>query len=390
MLNTDRLLAEIFRAFAAALCKAAVEVAGKNGKRILNSLMGRSDNEADDGLENNHERLQELAEKLSSKRDEILTQTKTKLVTHAYEDWISRVRKLEEEVRELEIKYTRQSRQGSSESSTILSKSMEKKCKELHLWLEKEPTIRIPAEKLPERVLFMPKPKPEDNRFLDPIVGNILDKLRDETVKTIGLCGELKMGKTTIMQRLNNNEVTARMFDIVIWVTVSEDINFEKLQRKIADRLKLDLQGITNEFEIYNQIRQRLESKRCLLLFDEVSGSFDSSLVPQYEGSKVVLTARTRSDCREMNVYPVISVDKMSDAVAWEFFKDKVGQYVNLPLVKPIAELVVVECQGVPSVIDKVASKFRRWDSYEQWKDGYEKLQRWSGANIHDIDRLLC
>lgn len=390
MLNTDILLAEIFKAFAAALCKAAVEVARKHGKRILNSLRGRSDNEADDGLENNHERLGEIAEKLSSKRDDILTQTRTKLVTQAYEDWNSGVTKFEEEVHELKIEYTRQSQQGSSESSKILSKSMEKKCKELHIWLEKEPTIREPAEKLPERVLFIPKRKPQDKRFLDPIVGNILDRLRDETVETIGLCGASKMGKTTIMQSLNNDEEAARMFDIVILLTLSGAINFEKLQHKIAERLKLDLQGITDEIEIYNQIRQRLERKRCLLLFDEVSGSFGSSLIGLYKGSKVVLTARTRSDCWEMNVCRVISVDKMSDAVAWEIFVEKVGQNVYIPRVKPIAELVVLECQGVISIIDKVASKFRGRDSYELWKDGYEKFQSWSGADIHDIDRLLC
>ena len=43
------------------------------------------------------------------------------------------------------------------------------------------------------------------------------------------------------MQRLNNNEGTAKLFDIVIWVTVSRDWNLEKLQHEIAALLKLTL-----------------------------------------------------------------------------------------------------------------------------------------------------
>ena len=394
MLNTDILLAEILRAFVAAAFEVVVEVARKHGKRILNSLMGKSDNEADDDLEENHEKLMELAGDLLPRRDYMLARTKTKLVTQqsGCHDWIYRAKKSVDEVQELETNYKTQSQHGSSGSSTGLSRSMKKMCKELRYWLELEPRIRLQVEKLPERVLSMSKPQLVDKPFLHPIVEKIKCNLEDENVKIIALCAGPKMGKTTIMQSLNNNEDIAKIFDIVILVTVSEDLSFEKLQYIIANRLKLNMEGITSSDEIYHQICQELKSKKCLLLLDEASGSFHSSLITQYgnaKDSKVVLTARTRPDCLEMKADILIPVEPMSKTVAWEIFQEKVGQNVNIPLVKPIAELVTEECAGLPSLIDKVASKFRRRDSYDLWKEGYEILQSWSGANIDDIDQLL-
>lgn len=392
MFNTDILLAEIFNAFAAAACKVAVKAAHKHGKRILNSLMGKSDNEADEGLEENHRRLMELKEDLILRRNYILARTKTKLVTPACEGWISDVKKSENDVQELETKYKRHSQHGSSGQSTGLGSSIKKVCSELQLWLDLEPGIRIRVEKLPERVILMPKPKSEDKPFLHPVVENILCNLKDENVKIIGLWAEPKMGKTTIMRSLNNNEDIAEVFDIVIWVTVSEDLSFEKLQYKIAKRLNLVVEGITDPDGIDHLICEELNSKKCLFLLDEASGFFDSSLIPQYgnaKDSKVVFTARTRPDCLELKADILIPVERMSNTVALEIFKGKVGQNVNIPLVKPIAELVTEECAGLPSLIDKVASKFRRRDSYELWKEGYEILQSWPGVNIHDLDQLL-
>ena len=232
-------------AAASAVGTAAGEEAYNYRKNIVNNMRRKPDNEADNDLEDNHKRLKEEAKKLYARRDDILAQTKTKLVNQVCEAWISRVMKSEEEVRELEIKYNdeksnkkRRSQHGSSKSRTDLSKIMAEKCDELHnLWLEEKSKIGILVEKLPERVIIMHGPKPEDKPFLHSIVEKILGHLRDKNVKRFGLWGMPGIGKTTIMKSLNNYEDIAKMFDIVIWVTVSKDLSLEKLQHKIADRL---------------------------------------------------------------------------------------------------------------------------------------------------------
>ena len=126
-------------AAASAVGTAAGEEAYNYGKNVVNNMRRKPDND----LEDNHKRLKE-AKKLYARRDDILAQTKMKLVNQVCEAWISRVMKSEEEVRELEIKYNdeksnkkRRSQHGSSKSRTDLSKIMAEKCDELHnLWLE--------------------------------------------------------------------------------------------------------------------------------------------------------------------------------------------------------------------------------------------------------------
>ncbi|KAM3714841.1 hypothetical protein ACJW31_01G364500 [Castanea mollissima] len=344
----------------------------------------KPDNEADNYLEDNLKRLKEKAKKLYARRDNMLAQTKTKLVNQACEAWISRVMKSEEEVRELEIKYNdeksnkkRQSQHGSSKC-TDLSNIIAEKCDELHnLWLEEKSKIGILVEELPECVIIMHGPKPEDKPFLHSTVEEILGHLRDKNVKRIGLWGMPGIGKTTIMKSLNNYEDTAKMFDIVIWVTVSKDLSLEKLQHKIADRLKLNVEGIT-EPEIAQQIWRELKSKRYLLLLDEVWDFLDLSLIGMYESemdSKVVLATRYLHVCSDMDTHLELNV--------------KVGRNFNIPNVEPIAKEVVIECAGLPLLIDKVASNFRRRDNIHLWRHGIRSLRRWPSIKIQGIGELI-
>ncbi|XP_030955401.1 probable disease resistance protein At1g61300 isoform X2 [Quercus lobata] len=386
-------------AAASAVGTAAGEDAYNCVKNIVNNMRRKPDNEADNDLEDNHRRLKEEAKKLYARRDDILAQTKTKLVNQVCEAWISRVMKSEEEVRELEIKYNdeksnkkRRSQHGSSKSCTDLSKIIAEKCDELHnLWLEEKSKIGMLVEKLPERVIIMHGPKPEDKPFLHSIVEKILGHLRDKNVKRFGLWGMPGIGKTTIMKSLNNYEDIAKMFDIVIWVTVSKDLSLEKLQHKIADRLKLNTEGIT-EPEIAQQIWRELKSKRYLLLLDEVWDTLDLSLIGMYGSemdSKVVLATRYLHVCSDMNTHWELEVKRLSEADAWNMFKVKVGRHFNIPNVESIAKEVVIECAGLPLLIDKVASYFRRMDNIHLWRDGLRRLRRWPSINIQGIGELI-
>lgn len=412
--NTDSLSAEMPKALAIAvvttvvttLVKAVAMETLKNGKMIINIMKRKADDEADDeadGLQNKNEKLTELETKLSLCKRDILAQTTTKkLVTPECEDWFSEVEKRKGKVRKLQNKYKsmgcdelrnkkRRRQHGSSDSRTSLSKSMAKECSKLGYQLEKGSNINILVGKLPDLVMKMPGPTLADEPFLLPFVEDILRRLRDENVKRIGLLGEPKTGKTRIMERLNNNEDAAKMFDIIIWVPASNDLDFGKLQHIIARRLKLKVKGITDSNEIYHKICERLKGKRYLLLLDEPSGSFDPSWIECYgneKDSKVVLTTRFHPVCCRMNT-AVIPVARMTNAVAWELFQKKVGPNMNLPHVRPIARQVANACYGSPLVIDNVAIKFRERNTVSMWREGLRILQGWPGTDINHLVELL-
>ena len=48
-------------------------------------------------------------------------------------------------------------------------------------------------------------------------------------IRIIGIWGTVGIGKTTIMQNLNNHKDISKMFNIVIWATVLKEWSLKKL-----------------------------------------------------------------------------------------------------------------------------------------------------------------
>ncbi|XP_075675291.1 disease resistance protein At4g27190-like [Castanea sativa] len=384
-------------ATSAATSAAAVE-AFNEGKELV-SKVKRNVEYAND-LESNFKLLMEKAEKLYARKESIVAEAnkhKTKQFTRECEVWISSVMKSKEEVQELKTKYDKEKTKSSKlkflkSSRAKLSKRMVEKCDKLHsLWVEGN-FERVLVEKLPERVRTMNAPKIEDKPSLYGYVEEILGLLRDRNVRKIGLWGMAGIGKTTIMKNLNNNEDIAKMFDIVIWVPVSKDFSVGELQRAITDRLKLNMEGITTQDEIAWRISLELECKRYLLLLDEVCETLDLDMIgilDNQKDSKVVLATRNRNICRFMSLDESINVKRMSSTDAWKMFIEKVGPKVNLPGIKYIAEQVVDQCSGLPLLIDKVASTFRKKDNIYLWKDGLRSLKIWPNIRTQGMDELI-
>jgi len=138
------------------------------------------------------------------------------------------------------------------------------KCEELHsLWAQGRLETEAVVERPPEPVRTMHAPKTENKPSMHCAVEEILGYLRDREVKRIGLWGTVGVGKTTIMHNLNDDVEISKMFDIVISASVSKESSIEKLQKAIAQTLKLNTEGISDLKEILWRILEELENKRC-------------------------------------------------------------------------------------------------------------------------------
>lgn len=382
MLGTDAVAAEVY----------------KDGRQIVNHI-NQTVNYARD-MKKHYEWLTDIAEKLSAKKKDIVAEAnkyKTKQFSAVCQVWLSKVSKSEEDVQELKTKYEKvRGKKGiwrflHHRLRAKLSKSMEEKCNELQKhWLEEMKVPEMLVEKPPDRVRIIHAPKIEDKPSVHCIVEDILSLLRDGNVKKIGLWGMVGIGKTTIMENLNDNEEIARMFDIVILVHVSQDRSVEKLQRKIIDRLKLNIEGITSVDEIAWRIHVELQCKRYLLLLDDVWHTLDLKKIGIYgnqKDSKVVLATRYHKICHGMD--ELVIMKRMSEVDAWKMFKEIVGQNINISGVEPIAKLVVRECAGVPLLIDRVATTFKFKANDHLWRDGLMRLRRWRSIKVDGMDEFL-
>ncbi|KAJ0075712.1 hypothetical protein Patl1_34098 [Pistacia atlantica] len=75
---------------------------------------------------------------------------------------------------------------------------------------------------------------------MESILNEVWSCLDDHEVSVNGIYGKGGVGKTTLLQKLNNKFINERRdFDVVIWVTVSKEVNLDGIQEVI--RYKLDI-----------------------------------------------------------------------------------------------------------------------------------------------------
>ncbi|RWR88047.1 disease resistance-like protein [Cinnamomum micranthum f. kanehirae] len=244
-----------------------------------------------------------------------------------------------------------------------------------------------------------------------PIVGKtaaltrqeILDCILGREKRIIGVHGMGGVGKTTIMRNIHNDlsqQSEPKHFDCFIWITVSNDANVNKLQRKIAKELnakelKIDMKEDDDEDSAGRKIFNALEQKKkFLLILDDMWDAFELDKVgipiPSEEnGCKVVLTTRNKGICGQMRAH-AIEVRVLSEEESWEFFKDivAVGHVILSKDIENLAKGVAKECCNLPLAIKTVGGSMCGVDNAAVWMDALKDLKEANGG-FKGIDKVF-
>jgi disease resistance protein RPS2 len=178
--------------------------------------------------------------------------------------------------------------------------------------------------------------------------------IEDSNIRIIGVFGMGGVGKTSLLQTINNSLKVRNAFDPIIWVTVSKDYDILKLQDCIANRLNLqnfpdksDLEGRKHRLSSY------LRGKKFLLLLDDMWKSLELQTlgVPLKDrGSKIVLTTRIRDVCASMEADEITRVEPLSEEEGWQLFCSRAFRNGNVPqeIHSDVARKIAGECKGLP------------------------------------------
>ncbi|KAA8517184.1 hypothetical protein F0562_017477 [Nyssa sinensis] len=223
------------------------------------------------------------------------------------------------------------------------------------------------------------------------IFNEIMEALKDNSVKLVGIYGIGGAGKTTMVEEVGKKVKKDGVFHEVVMAVVSQNVNVRDIQGKLADRLDLQLKKETEDGragELWNRLNN---DKQNLVILDDVWEELNLKAVgiPVTDGikgcCKVVLTSRNQGVLQKMKVQEQFPLGVLSPQESWNLFKKRAGNSVDSPSIKYFADEVCKECGDLPLVILAVAAALEDKDEYA-WADALKQLR---DSDIDGVDSRL-
>ncbi|KAJ7962142.1 Disease resistance protein [Quillaja saponaria] len=217
----------------------------------------------------------------------------------------------------------------------------------------------------------------------------IMEKLKDSTIQTIGVWGLGGVGKTTLAKQLAKEVEESKMFVTVVMATATVNPDVRRIQGELADQLGLIFEQET-EMGRANRLWQRInQEKSILIIIDDIWGEFELQAIgvllgDGHKGSKLLLTSRSYDVLkREMGIQVGFRLEVLEEDEAWSLLEEMAGDTVEDPNVQPIAMEVVKRCAGLPVLIATVAKALKDEELYA-WKDALKQLERFDNEGVHE------
>ncbi|XP_077222681.1 putative disease resistance protein At4g27220 [Tasmannia lanceolata] len=215
--------------------------------------------------------------------------------------------------------------------------------------------------------------------------------LHDENYSMVCVHGMGGVGKTTLMKTINNKLVGTQDFKVVIWVTVSKDLNIERTQLAIGGKLGLLFGGDDDQESRGRKIFARLKNSRYVLMLDDLWEEIilDDVGIPKPDKEnkcKIVLSTRFLRVSNAMDVDMQFKVKTLGGEEAWNLFHEKTGEVVLLPDIQALAVEVVKECGGLPLAIITVGRAMRGKERKEVWQDALRALKESAVPEIEGME----
>ncbi|XP_074270091.1 uncharacterized protein LOC141593044 isoform X2 [Silene latifolia] len=237
----------------------------------------------------------------------------------------------------------------------------------------------VTLSKRPQEFNPIPSQFNEGLESRNQLLHEILEKLKDDQVDSVGLFGMGGIGKTTLVEEVNIRAKDA--FGIKVMVEISDAPDFVRIQATIAESIGLSLHDIhavsQRAIRLHNQLSEVKKEKKILIILDNVWKKLNLDEIGIPRTCKLLLTTRDRDVCRVMNVKDV-NIREMvvvSTDEARELFKSRAGNQVDAREYKHVVERLLSKCGGLPLAIVATANslKDRNLSTWLKFADDLEK-----------------
>ena len=198
------------------------------------------------------------------------------------------------------------------------------------------------------------------------------------------------IGKTTLAQLVYNHPTFASQFQIKIWVCVSVNSDVLNLTREMLECVSEQKQTeIGNLIELQEDLEKRMESKRFLIVLDDVWGdmnehSWNNLIAPlrrnQVMGNVIVVTTRRLHVAEMTGIVEPVKLDGLEKEDLWLLFVacafgDEKHQVH--PSVYSTWKQIAQKLSGSPLEAKTVGAILGREISIDHWTDVLNSSEEW-------------
>ncbi|KAF7099247.1 hypothetical protein CFC21_100906 [Triticum aestivum] len=207
----------------------------------------------------------------------------------------------------------------------------------------------------------------------------------------VAIVGVGAIGKTTLAQKVFNDEAIQGEFSKKIWLSVNQNFNEAELLRRVIIEAGGDAQSAGNaQATLHRSLKGALIGHKTLLVMDDVwnHGAWDGVLkIPLVDvvasGSRVLITTRDEGVARRMTAtWPYHHVDALAPDDAWSLLKKQVlsseiDEY-HITMLKDIGLKIIQKCGGLPLAVKVMGGLLRRrGESRRDWEQVLDD-SKWS------------
>ncbi|KAF6143634.1 hypothetical protein GIB67_012433 [Kingdonia uniflora] len=205
----------------------------------------------------------------------------------------------------------------------------------------------------------------------------VIQALMDDKTNLIGIYGMGGVGKTTLMKEIRKKVEETKLFDKVVFATVSQNPDLRGIQTQIAESLGMEIKEQSIAARAAKLSARLKQEKSILLMLDDLWRRLeltDVGIDLDEVNCKVIITSRGLDVCNSMKTAKNIDVKVLSKNDSLELFRQEVGD-VDSDALREMSEKIVNECGGLPLAIVTLARALRKEDK-GVWTDVIRQLKK--------------
>ncbi|XP_062114736.1 putative disease resistance protein At3g14460 [Humulus lupulus] len=199
-----------------------------------------------------------------------------------------------------------------------------------------------------------------------------------DVIPIVGMGG---IGKTTLAQTLFNDEEVMKMFELKVWVYVSDKFDAMAVTKTIIQQVAPD--DARNDMDLNSlqvNLAKKLMGKKFLIVLDdawandyvqwkEVMKPFNNGV----KGSKLIVTTRNKTVADSIGTVDPHYLKELSKDECWELFakhasRGNLNMFIENPKLESIGREVAKKCNGLPLAAKVLGGLLRSTLDAERWE----------------------